>query len=150
MEGVGGTFDYGDLGSGLQFEDAPMDLGAGPMAGGGGMGADAPMQFGGPPAEGPGDLQLEEPMSAFQPDSPPGWMAGPPADEAMDLAAPTVAEPEAPVSRPAGGPARPRREPRDRPPAPKFKSQRSLAGPIVTVVVLGALGVGGYLGWPIL
>ncbi|MEQ1856716.1 MAG: hypothetical protein ABL963_09605, partial [Longimicrobiales bacterium] len=145
--GMGGAFDYGDLGAGLQLDDVPTDhSGAVPM--GGGMGPEAPMLFGGAPAGG-NDLQLEEPMSAFQPDSPPGWMSGPSGGDTMDFSAASATE-EEPMAPPAEAPARQRRTPKDKPPPPKFKSQRSLAGPITAVVVLLALGVGGYLGWPFL
>jgi hypothetical protein len=147
MGGMGGSsFDYGDLGTGLQLEDAPMDMGSGI---GGGM-TDAPMQFGGPPMGGGGDIQLEQPMSEFSPDSPPGWMAGPSDGAALDLGdAPAAPAQRAAAAPAADAPSRPRREPKDRPSTPKFKSQRSLAGPIITVVVLAALGLGGYRAWPL-
>jgi hypothetical protein len=47
-------------------------------------------------------------------------------------------------------PTRDRRTPKDRPSTPRFRRQRSLSGPIVFGVILLALGVGGYVGWPIL
>jgi hypothetical protein len=55
-----------------------------------------------------------------------------------------------PVTPAADAPVRLRREPKDRPSAPKFKEQRSLAVPIFLVVLLLAVGVGGYWGWPLL
>jgi len=142
-EPAGGTFDFGDLGSGLELEptsagggadQAPMDLS--PAGGGGG-----------------GDLVLETPMSEFTPDAPPGWMeeSGGPAEDVMDfstVSAETAAD--EPMAAPVLAPAGDRRAPKDRPSKPKFKRQRSLSGPIVMVVLLLALGVGGYVGWPIL
>jgi hypothetical protein len=47
-------------------------------------------------------------------------------------------------------PARPKRPAKDRPSPPKFKRQRSLAVPLTLTVVVLALGVGGYVGWPLL
>jgi len=142
----GGHFDYGDLGSGLQLEDS---VAAGQPA----MSFDTPMQFGGG-SEGRGgsgsDLQLEQPMSEFSPDSPPGWMDPPSSGESMSFS-PAPAEAGAPRAAPgADAPVRPRREPKDRPSAPKFKTQRSLAVPIFLTVLLLAIGVGGYWGWPLL
>lgn len=149
-QGGGGTFDYGDLGSGLQLEDALDHTPDEPAGlGGGMMGLETPMQFGG--GGGAGDLQLEEPMSAFQPDSPPGWMAEGSQGGGMDFSAdPAAEEPEARLAPAASAPKRDRPAPRDRPSPPKFKNQRSLSVPIVLVVLLLALGVGGYVGWPLL
>jgi hypothetical protein len=137
----GGVFDYGDLGSGLQLEDSPAD--AQPA-----MSFDTPMQFGGGASD---DLQLEQPMSEFSLDSPPGWMEPPSSGESvMSFSPPPAAEAGAPPAAPAAStPVRQRREPRDRPSAPKFKSQRSHAVPIFLTVLLLALGVGGYWGWPL-
>lgn len=141
----GGGFDFGDLGSGLELEGSLLD-------------DDAPatdLDFSSPVSDlggGGDDLQLEQPMSSFSPESPPGWIAKSGADEVMDFSAVT-AEEEAdhhPVAPVAEVPARQRKSPKDRPSAPKFKSQRSLSAPIVLVVVLLALGVGGYVGWPML
>jgi len=148
----GGAFDYGDLGSGLQLEDSPV-------AGQSAMSFDSPMQFGGGSeggSEGKGgsgtDLQLEQPMSEFSPDSPPGWMDPPSsAESVMSFSPAPAAEAGAPpVAPPADTPARQRRESKDRPSPPKFKTQRSLAGPIFLTVLLLAIGVGGYWGWPLL
>jgi hypothetical protein len=140
--GGGGTFDYGDLGSGLQLEDTPDGAPA--------MSFDTPMQFGAP--AGGNDLQLEQPMSSFSPDSPPGWMEPPSGpDNVMSFAAVPAAEADAPKAGPvAEPPARAKREPKDRPPPAKFKSQRSLGVPITLTVIALALGVGGYVGWPLL
>ena len=112
------------------------------------MTIETPMQFGA--GAGAGDLQLEEPMSAFQPDSPPGWMEQGPQGGVMDFSPVPEAEPEAPPAPAAASPPRERRSPRDRPSTPKFKSQRSLSVPIVLVVLLLALGVGGYSAWPLI
>ena len=143
-----GTFDYGDLGSGLQLEDSPLHARDASAGLGGGKARETPMQFGGD--AGSGDLQLEEPMSAFRPDAPPGWMEQGSPGGVMDFAAPAAAEPEAPLTPVAAPPSRERRAAKDRPSPPKFKSQRSLALPIVLVVIFLALGVGGYWGWPLL
>jgi hypothetical protein len=77
-------------------------------------------------------------------------MSGPSGGDAMDFSAATAAAPEEAPVEPEASSARQRKPPKDRPSRPKFRKQRSLAAPIVTVVLLLALGVGGYLGWPIL
>jgi hypothetical protein len=150
----GGTFDYGDLSSGLQLEESPLDV----QPTSSGMGApsfDMPLQFGeGGGGGGLNDLQLEQPMSAFTPDSPPGWMEQepPPGSDLMSFSTvPAAAEARsAPAAPIADAPERPKRAPRDRPSPPKFKQRRSLAVPIVLGVLLLAVGVGGYVGWPLL
>ncbi|HUF75636.1 MAG TPA: hypothetical protein VMM35_05125 [Longimicrobiales bacterium] len=142
-ESPGGGFDFGA--GGLELEEplgsedlpleSPMDLTTGSEAAGD-----------------DDDLMLETPMSEFQPDSPPGWMEAPIEEEVMDFSTvsdETPAEEEALVPA-REAPARERREPKARPSAPKFKRQRALSGPIVLGVLLLALGVGGYVGWPIL
>jgi hypothetical protein len=148
--GFGETFDYGDLGSGLQLEDSGLAAPGSVEGLGGGMSMQTPMQFGAGGGPG-GDLQLEQPMSAFEPDSPPGWMTESPGGGVMDFSvAPAPAAPEAaPVAPRAEASARQRKEPKDRPSTPKFKKQRNLAGPIIFVVLILALGVGGYVGWPL-
>lgn len=142
-----GGFDFGDLGGGLELEgtdsgemqlESPMDLTTGGSAAGGGD-----------------DLLLETPMSQYQPDAPPGWMEEEPAsgdEEVMDFSAVSaeVAAEEEVLAPATQAPSRERRAPKDRPSPPKFKRQRSLSGPIIFVVILLALGVGGYVGWPIL
>ena len=141
-ESAPGGFDFGA--GGLELEE--------PLASGD-MAVDSPMDLTpGDAVPGGGELLLETPMSEFQPDSPPGWMEAPPEDEVMDFSAASAeaaAEDEALVP-PKEAPARERREPRGRPSAPKFRRQRSLSGPIVLGVIVLALGVGGYVGWPIL
>jgi hypothetical protein len=146
--GAGGTFDYGDLGTGLQLEDPPMlpmDAEA-PVPS-----FDAPMSFGAGGGSG-SDLQLEQPMSEFTPDAPPGWMEPPSSAEGvMSFGPAPAAQTGASRAAPAADTAvRSRRAPKDRPSAPKFKQQRSLAGPIFLTVVVLALAVGGYWGWPLL
>jgi hypothetical protein len=141
---AGGGFDFGDLGAGLELEQSDESEP---------MGLETEMQFEAPVADfsDGDDLALEEPMSAFEPDSPPGWMEESGPDEVMDFSA--VAEEEASeesVAPIADAPVRQRRTPKDRPSKPKFKKQRSLSGPIVFVVLILAIGVGGYVGWPIL
>jgi hypothetical protein len=148
----GSTFDYGDLSSGLQLEESSLDVQPTAPGMGGAMSFDTPMQFGGAGGGGgANDLQLEQPMSAFTPDSPPGWMEqDAPGSGAMSFStvpAEAAAAPRPPI---ADAPERPKRAPKDRPSAPKFKEQRSLAVPIVVIVLLLAAGVGGYVGWPLL
>lgn len=140
----GGGFDFGDLGSALELEETEPA----------GMQLDAPMDFGGG-AGGGDDLLLETPMSQYRPDAPPGWMEEEPLradDEVMDFSAVSAeAATDEDVLAPASqAPARERSTPKGRPSRPKFKRQRSLSGPIIVVVILLALGVGGYVGWPIL
>jgi hypothetical protein len=142
---AGGEFEFGDLAGGLELEglapssdaeiESAMDFG-----GGGG-------------ASGGGDLLLETPMSEFQPGSPPGWMDEPAEDAVMDFSAVSAEAPlgEDAIVPPGAPPGDDRRTAKDRPSAPKFKRRRrSLSGPIVMIVVLLAVGVGGYVGWPIL
>jgi hypothetical protein len=141
-----GGFDFGDIGSGLELEDASQSAG---------MALETEMEFQAPVADFSGggegdDLQLEQPMSSFEPDSPPGWMEEGEVDEVMDFSA--VAEEEAAeesVASVADAPVRQRLSPKDRPSPPKFKKQRSMSGPIVFVVLLLLIGVGGYYAWPI-
>jgi hypothetical protein len=141
---AGGGFDFGDLSGGLHLEDSPdeSDL---PL--------ESPIQFTGAVDDRDGDdLSLETPMSEYRPDSPPGWAEESGGDDVMDfstVSAETAAEDE-PIVPPTEAAARQRRTPKDRPSQPKFRRQGSLSGPIVFVVILLALGVGGYVGWPIL
>ena len=140
-------FDFGDLGGGLELESgfspasAPMDFtGGGGLGGGGG---DASMDFG-------GGLDLEEPMSDFSPDAPPGWMEeGPDSDDAdvMDFSS-VAADTAADEARPAADTGT-KRQTRTKPSPPKFKSRRNLVGPLLGVLLLLSLGVGGYVAWPI-
>jgi len=142
---AGGGFDFGDLGGGLELEAAPAESD---------MGVESAMEFGAPASSfdaGGDDLMLEEPMSSFEPDSPPGWMEESGTDDVMDFSAVgTEEDVEDAVAPVAEASPRQRRTPKDRPSKPKFKSQRSMSGPIFFVVLLIALGVGGYYGWPFL
>jgi hypothetical protein len=139
-------FDFGDLGGGLELEASPAESQD--------TGLETEMEFGAPPSSfdpGGDDLMLETPMSAFEPESPPGWMEDEGSEDVMDFSA--VADEEEvqdAVSPVAEASPRQRRVPKDRPSPPKFKRQRSMSGPIVFVVLLVALGVGGYYGWPFL
>ncbi len=141
-------FDVAGMGEGLELEEPASEAGG---FGSGGLELETPMQFTGAGAAGGGGLELESPMSEFEPDSPPGWMDEPPStqEEVMDFSSVSAAEDEA-IVPPKEAPVRDRRVPKDRPSAPKFKRQRSLSGPIVLVMILLAIGVGGYVGWPIL
>jgi len=144
-EDAGGGFDFGDLGGGLEIEATPVEAD---------MAVESAMEFGAPSSSfeaGGDDLVLEEPMSSFEPDSPPGWMEESGSDDVMDFSAVgTEEDVEDAVAPVADASARQRRTPKDRPSKPKFKSQRSMSGPIFFVVLLIALGVGGYYGWPFL
>jgi hypothetical protein len=137
---AGGGFDFGDLSGGLELEGSPDETD---------MQLESPMQFtGGPGAGGGDDLLLETPMSQYRPDSPPGWAEQSGGSDVMDfstVSAPTEDEAIVPPKE-----AVRRRTAKDRPSRPRFRRQRSLSGPIVFVVILLALGVGGYVGWPIL
>ena len=92
-ESDGGGFDFGDLGAGLELEeaDAPES----------GMALETEMEFQSPGAadfDSSGDsLDLEQPMSAFEPESPPGWMEEPDTDDVMDFSAVAAEEEAAPV-----------------------------------------------------
>lgn len=143
-ESEGGGFDFGDLGSGLELEESSAEEED--------MGLESPMEFAAPAADfggGDDELQLEQPMSEFQPDAPPGWMEESAAEEVMDFST-AAAEEEETTSADAiaDAPARQRRTPKTLPSKPKFKKQRSTSLPIVLVVLVIALGVGGYYGWP--
>jgi hypothetical protein len=140
-------FDFGDLGGGLELEsdfspaNAPMDFAGGGAPGGGG--ADTSMDFG-------GGLDLEEPMSEFSPDAPPGWMeAGPDSDDAdvMDFSS-VAADSATEEARPTPDNGS-KRQTRTKPSPPKFKRRRNLVGPLLGVLLLLSLGVGGYVAWPI-
>ena len=152
----GGSFDFGDLGGGLQVEqsfEAPdedggmMDFGG---DGGFGGGLEQPMEF---DAGAAGDggmgqgLNLEQPMSEFDAAAPPSWMDSAEGDDGEDVM--DFSSIAAESGEPAAPGAAQRRAPKDRPSPPKFKRRRSLVGPIVGVVVLAAIGVGGYVAWPI-
>jgi hypothetical protein len=141
-------FDFGDLGGGLELESgfspasAPMDF-AGGGGLGGGAGGDASMDFS-------GGLDLEEPMSDFSPDAPPGWMeAGPDSDDAdvMDFSS-VAGDTATEEARPAADTGT-KRQTRTKPSPPKFKKRRNLVGPLLGVLLLLSLGVGGYVAWPI-
>ena len=143
-ESQGGGFDFGtgdlELEEPLGSDELPLE---------------SPMEFttgSAAPAGGDADLTLETPLSQFQPDSPPGWMEAPPEDEVMDFSTVSAdaSREEEPLVPPKEVAAHERREPKTRPSRPKFKRQRSLSGPIVLGVIMLALGVGGYVGWPIL
>jgi hypothetical protein len=141
---AGGGFDFGDLGGGLELEGAHDESD---------MRLESPMEFGGGLDAGGGDdLVLETPMSQYRPASPPGWAAETGGEDVMDfstVSAETGPEEEA-IVPPREAAARHRRTAKDRPSPPKFRRRHSLSGPIVFVVILLALGVGGYVGWPIL
>lgn len=157
-----GGFDFGDMGGGLELEETepaggdmmstePMDLSAAMEEPSpdfsGGMELETEMEFGGG-----GSLDLEAPMSDFSPDAPPAWMeqdgpGGGDEEDVMDFSAvsATADDPETDE----GVPLRDRRTPRNKPSAPKHRRQWSMAGPIIGVVIVLAVGVGGYVAWPI-
>jgi hypothetical protein len=154
---VGGGFDFGDLGGGLELEGSTPDVGSSEPTTGFGdtLALETPMQFTGGMdigvPSGGDDLRLDEPASAFGAASPPGWMEQSGGGDVMDFSA-VAAEsttPEDALLPAVDAPGRQRRSSKGRPSPPKFK-QRSPSGPIVLIVLLLALGVGAYVGWPIL
>ncbi len=170
-------FDFGGMEGGLELEqpteseDEPsmgfsgggLDTGAPDLGPGGdfGPGSDEPVPdfsggmeletaidfgAGGFDTDSDGGLDLEAPMSEFSPDEPPSWMEGEDAKDGdvLDFSA------SAPTSEAGDESGRDRRTPKSRPSPPKHRKQRNLAAPLVGVVVLLAVGVGGYAAWPIL
>jgi len=156
-----GGFDFGEMGGGLELEatfdppddtDGAMDFSApagGEMDLGGGMDVESSMDFSsdGFDGGGGGSLDLEQPMSDFSPDDPPAWMdqdgsGSGEESSVMDFSS----DPESPDDVAL----RDRRTPRNKPSKPKHRRQRAMAGPIVGIVVLVAIGVGAYAAWPIL
>lgn len=154
----GGGFDYGDVSEGLELEEAfegpettPMDLESSGSDKDDPMGLETASEFDASGFEGSGDrpLDLEEPMSDFTPAEPPAWMEEDepdPGDKVLDFSsAGADMETEGEVEVPL----RERRTPRNRPSAPKLRRQYNLALPIVGIVVVLAVGIGGYVAWPI-
>ena len=171
------TFDFGELDGGLEVEEAPeelasagegaMDLtgvGGPPMAGlvggevaepdfSGGLELETSMQFdGGGFALDEGEaLDLATPMAHFGADAPPAWMEqdgpeGAADQDVMDfssVASATKDEPDA-VAPTKGAPAKERKKPKRR-----RRRELNLAGPIVSVVAILAVSVGGYVAWPL-
>lgn len=94
-------------------------------------------------------LDLETPMSRFSPEAPPSWMGDDEEhddDDAMDFSvvgAVSEEEDEDDV------PLRERRTPRNKPSKPKLRKQTSYAAPLVLVAFVVAVGVGGYVAWPL-
>lgn len=168
-----GGFDFGDMEGGLEVEDAtPMadDPAQAPMSFtggsgstdddadgedtldfGGGMELETSMEFGSGGFDAPDEpsLDLEAPMSEFSPAAPPSWME--PGDDeergegVMDFSGVGKATGEAEDEVPL----RDRRTPRNKPSPPKLRRQRNLAGPIIGIVALLAVGLGGYVAWPV-
>jgi hypothetical protein len=152
------NFDFGGMEGSLELEasfDAPDES---PMsfdvAGGGdadaGVGLETAMEFdsGGFQMDSSDGLDLEKPMSEFTPEAPPTWMdpeTSGSGDDVLDLSS-VSGEPD--VAEQAG--AIERRAPKNRPSPPKLRRQRSFAGPLIGIVVLVALAVGGYTAWPLL
>ncbi len=172
-EGAGvGSFDFGDMDGGLQMEDEPDEGDESvtkPTAGGTAEGGGSPDFSGGLEVEasmdfGSGDfdevegapLPLETPMSEFSPESPPSWMEsdGEGTDDADDVrdvmdfsAASGESEADEATDDVHAGEGR---TPRSKPSAPKHRRQYSLVGRLLGVVAVLAVGVGGYLAWPVL
>lgn len=160
----GGAFDFGGFEGELEMDEAfespseqSMDLEAGrdettdPQ---GGMDLETSREFDTGSFEGGEDdaLDLETPMSQFSPDEPPSWMDEGEADEGNVLdfsAAGTAADASREEEAREDVPLRDRRTPRTRPSPPRFRKQRNLAVPFIGIVILLAVGIGGYVAWPI-
>lgn len=161
-EGAGGAFDFGGLEGELEVEEAFESSSEQPMEGAGGddttdpaagMELETAREFDTGSYEGGGDeLDLEAPMSQFSPDEPPSWMDESEADDGnvLDFSA-AGAAPDDTGDDEAGEevPLRKRRTPRTRPSPPRFKRDRNLAVPIIGIVLFLAVGIGGYVAWPI-
>lgn len=176
-EGEASGFDFGAMEGGLELEepldggsgDGMMDFGGGLDTGApdlgddgdfgaseeptpdfsGGMDLETAMEFdAGGFDGGGGGLDLEAPMSDFTPDDPPSWMEGEGAADGDVLDFSSVSGTADDEADPAG--ARERRTPKNKPSPPKHRRQRNLVGPLVGVVIVLAVGVGGYAAWPIL
>ncbi len=160
--GEAASFDFGGMEGELELEEedaegpeeehesvAPSTEG-GTTDLGGGMQLEPTMEFDTtgfqPEAQRP--LDLEAPMSDFRPDEPPSWMeegGAVPGEEVLDFSSVGAgAEPTA-----EDVPLRERRTHRTRPSPPKFRRQRNLAGPLIGIVLLLAVAVGGYVAWPV-
>ncbi len=101
-------------------------------------------------------LDLEPPMSDFDPSAPPAWMDDGPAsddgDSLMDFSAGLDELVEHGQVGPASGEspveAGPRPTPRpNRPPPRRPAPRRSFTKPLLAVLLLGAVGYGGWYGW---
>ncbi|MEM7414682.1 MAG: hypothetical protein AAF389_04235 [Gemmatimonadota bacterium] len=112
----------------------------------GGMELESPMEFStsGFDVGGEGGLDLETPMSDFSPDAPPAWMDQPSEGPGPDQDVMDFATSGADAVEPA---LKADLEPKNRPSKPR-RPRRSLAGPLVAVVLLVAGGVGAYSAWP--
>lgn len=154
----GGGFDYGDVSGGLELEEAfdgpettPKDLESSGSDRDDPMGLETANEFDASGFEGSDDrpLDLEKPMSDFTPAEPPAWMEEDepdPGDKVLDFSsAGADLETEGEVEVPL----RERRTPRNKPSAPKLRRQYNVALPIVGIVVVLAVGIGGYVAWPI-
>ena len=172
-EGAGvGSFDFGDMDGGLQMEDEPDEgdesvtkpTPGGTAEGGGspdfsgGLESESSMDFGSgdfDAAEG-APIQLETPMSEFSPESPPSWMesgggGSEDTDDVRDVMDFSSASGESEADEATDDVhAGEGRTPRSKPSAPKHRRQYSLVGPLLGVVAVLAVGVGGYLAWPVL
>ncbi|MDH3424538.1 MAG: hypothetical protein OEN00_16200, partial [Gemmatimonadota bacterium] len=153
-----GMFDFGE--GSLEVEeafepptDAPsMDLSAGGAPDfSGAMGLETSMEFdsGGFDSGDGSPLELEAPMSDFSPQDPPSWMEESEASGADDVLDFSTAGEAAQVDGEVDVPLRKRTTPRNKPSPPKLRKQRNLALPLVIVVLLLAVGVGGYAAWPL-
>ena len=120
------------------------------------LGLEPALDFGGGSEDDFGSgLDLEPPMSDFDPSAPPAWMEqeGPPANDGESLMDFSAGLDEAGAG-PEGGAvpgkdpdeARPRPTPRpNRPPPRRPAPRRSFAKPLLSVLLLGAVGYGAWL-----
>ena len=159
----GGGFDFSGMEGELEVEEAfeapeepPVDLSAPDREGGlaGGMELETSQEFDTSALDADDDegLDLETPMSEFSPEEPPSWMdeSGADQEEVLDFsAAGSAGDEDAPEEGEGEEGLRGRRTQRSRPSPPKFRKQRNLAVPLIGVVILLAVGIGGYVAWPV-
>lgn len=160
-DGDDAVFDFGGMEEGLELEETsesppeqPMDLSP-PAAGdddsSDGLALETSMEFDTGTFDVADDqsLDLETPMSEFSPDEPPSWMEEDEAasDGVLDFSSVGATADEAGEGE---VPLRDRRTPRNKPSPPKHRKQRNLAVPLILVVLVLAVGIGGYVAWPLL
>jgi hypothetical protein len=166
-----GAFDFGDMES-LELEEEEEEEEDSALPGHG-MKLEEPLSGGEMDFSGQGmerldaSLDLEPPMSDFTAETPPSWMEqegpesepedgeimdlsrpeGPGADEEPGAAPPTRRRADGGEGGDAGGSPPKRPEPRSRPSPPRRRKRFPIGTVVGVVVVLVAVGVGGWFGW---